>query len=1165
MDPAALNSECNGMVNDMTSEAQYLQRKRGWTKPSPADVAAKLTMVDDLGEVAKEWLLKQGKFVLGSGSDCNIRLNVPGITDQNVLLVIGSRQMYLRALATNMTQDHIPRNEIIVEAHKAAFEVAGQRFLIAPQSSHSEQRRISENLPKARMQFTMARPEELARNRDVPSSLFRPAESFATPVRSPEDISSDEPVDAAWIANLVQSAIEPLEHQIQNALHSPEFRSQRRSRRSVTSNALEAVFGGKTSEAELVVPVDEMPKKLEELSDKQNSALTRLGEQIADITSQLSEIETLVTAEREQQDIRAQKEAEDSFAQNQAIGQLQNGMVSVSEALRALEAKQDSVSQVEGQWRQEVQSQVSDLRNSVDTLVNSSEMERQARAQQEGELEQQESSWRNDVQNQIIGLRQSVEVLLENSSAHQIAFDNNEQVRAAEEANWRNDVQGQISELKDSISTLVETAATNSRDGDHDAQELSEEEKEWKKDVQTQFSLIRSALEQVAQRQVEYASAYNSFQPGVEEESQPREEDSATATRADLELAAAQTRHLQSDWAPAEDSLDGEVNDNATETVSDSPSFDEPAASNAFGETEEAAGWQNPIVALEGESVGQESHGFETEAETQANADGSEFNSPLTSEPGIVDDGIGNSSEPESRIEEERLEETQNSFAETGAFNSESADPSFDQAWSNPVEDESSEENDLHNLASEAESSVEPQYSGFTESAAATEEEEFFFDAAGPASEPVSPSSESSAEEPVSDEGFGSEETQLPDWWNSDSEETTSESESQNEFHYGNESQDEAPQTEEATSHSSLNSEMFSMEALTGGDADSESGRLDPARELSEKLAEFQQADAELQEEGAAVELDADQQSALHNRLDRLMPGLEGEITESAEEAGNQFRFEEYQPSVETGEADEENDGDADAFGDRLARFANNESPASSLGGLIEPEAAADVAAEQEVQEFQTLGGATEEAVLEDQLDAAEATEAGGGDDDSVEDYMRKLLARMRGVPEEEVSMPETPVAPTPSAPAATATPAGKLQTPAETTMPAATGAEEGEEPFDMDNYVPRVAAPEQVQNLAAMRELANSSARTAIHKSTRQRHLSGIVFKIIIAGVGFTVGGVLVAINGLNVNVGLIATVAAFLVALIWGYDAMVSIKPLIQNGLVLKPDANQQKDADD
>ena len=115
-------------------------------------------------------------------------------------------------------------------------------------------------------------------------------------------------------------------------------------------------------------------------------------------------------------------------------------------------------------------------------------------------------------------------------------------------------------------------------------------------------------------------------------------------------------------------------------------------------------------------------------------------------------------------------------------------------------------------------------------------------------------------------------------------------------------------------------------------------------------------------------------------------------------------------------------------------------------------------------------------------------------------------------------------------------------------------------EPFDPEKYMPRALAPERSKSLAAMRELANSSARTAIHKSTRQRHVSSILLKAVIAIVGLLVGTVLVAINGLSMNIGLFATVASFMVATVWGYDAISSIRPMLQNGLVLKPQTSPQ-----
>jgi hypothetical protein len=210
-------------------------------------------------------------------------------------------------------------------------------------------------------------------------------------------------------------------------------------------------------------------------------------------------------------------------------------------------------------------------------------------------------------------------------------------------------------------------------------------------------------------------------------------------------------------------------------------------------------------------------------------------------------------------------------------------------------------------------------------------------------------------------------------------------------------------------------------------------------------------------------------------------------------------------------------------------------------------------------------------AEAEGRLDAnlgepIDEADEGEGEEDSVEDYMRKLLARMRGVPEDQVEMPVTasakPVAP--DAPARsnetvkTKDNGFSSQAPPTVDFAGANteqAAIQATEPFDPDKYLPRVFAPEKTQHLAAMRELANSSARTAINKSTRQRHLTSVILKVGIAVAGFAVGTVLIVINGFALNIGLIATVASFFVALIWGYDAMSSLRPLLHAGIVLQP----------
>ena len=184
-------------------------------------------------------------------------------------------------------------------------------------------------------------------------------------------------------------------------------------------------------------------------------------------------------------------------------------------------------------------------------------------------------------------------------------------------------------------------------------------------------------------------------------------------------------------------------------------------------------------------------------------------------------------------------------------------------------------------------------------------------------------------------------------------------------------------------------------------------------------------------------------------------------------------------------------------------------------------------------------------------------------EEDSVEDYMRKLLARMRGEDE-----PPAPTAPKPAPVVDQAPPAVAVAEPSPTTdFNAASAAPTGEvtAPFDPEKYIPRALAPERTQHIAAMRALANSSARTAIHRSTRQRYLNSVLIKVGIAAVGLTVGTVLLFINGFTANIGLVAMVTSYLVAAIWGYDAGTSIKPLLQAGLILQPEVDPPSDKPD
>jgi hypothetical protein len=102
--------------------------------------------------------------------------------------------------------------------------------------------------------------------------------------------------------------------------------------------------------------------------------------------------------------------------------------------------------------------------------------------------------------------------------------------------------------------------------------------------------------------------------------------------------------------------------------------------------------------------------------------------------------------------------------------------------------------------------------------------------------------------------------------------------------------------------------------------------------------------------------------------------------------------------------------------------------------------------------------------------------DAEGRDDESIESYMDRLLKRVRSAPPSEVAKPQ------PAAPRATSPPPVPV-------APAPSIPASGEHPVEeLPEYLPRTAAPELPANLSAMRELANTAARTAIDRHVRTR-----------------------------------------------------------------------------
>jgi hypothetical protein len=93
-----------------------------------------------------------------------------------------------------------------------------------------------------------------------------------------------------------------------------------------------------------------------------------------------------------------------------------------------------------------------------------------------------------------------------------------------------------------------------------------------------------------------------------------------------------------------------------------------------------------------------------------------------------------------------------------------------------------------------------------------------------------------------------------------------------------------------------------------------------------------------------------------------------------------------------------------------------------------------------------------------------------------------------------------------------------------------------------------RTMTADRGENLSALRDLANETARSAIQKSSKKRLEVGISGKIMISGMGLVGGLVLLFLNGLNANIVMLGMVCSFIIFLLWGYEASTQIKQLTQ-----------------
>lgn len=160
-------------------------------------------------------------------------------------------------------------------------------------------------------------------------------------------------------------------------------------------------------------------------------------------------------------------------------------------------------------------------------------------------------------------------------------------------------------------------------------------------------------------------------------------------------------------------------------------------------------------------------------------------------------------------------------------------------------------------------------------------------------------------------------------------------------------------------------------------------------------------------------------------------------------------------------------------------------------------------------------------------------------EDESLNDYMARLMERVRSVSDststESLSAPAIlnrgwkgaektyPTPPTQQLESAKAS-ADTSQAPEAPAQPSK----------------PRGVAPEKAENLSAMRELANVSAKTAIERHAKRQFSHAARSKLLVAGVALLSGGILFFLWQLIGDRGLFffSGLIAFIVALYWGFE---------------------------
>jgi hypothetical protein len=1119
--------------------------------------ALSLIVSNHAGQVLQTITVNRPKSTLGSAKSCTICCDLPGIAPVHALIVCGSKQMFVRTLAGKLSQDGVATSELLLTEDRCYFELAGYHFAMNRSTKSTPAEEIRN---ERRMRFALSRPLSIS--------------------AQPELIEAAEPATASSptiVANIIRQAIEPLEAQIESLLLPlAEFQSQSLQEQVRTAQEEQVQREAENAHRR------EKEQQITTIVAQQAATMDALAERFSDVNQQLSTIERIITKDAETFAATTTETNKVVAIQQTAIEQLQSGMVSTMDALA------ERFSHV----NQQLSTIERNIAKDADTFSAATTETNKVVAIQQTAIEQ--------LQTGMVSVADSLKQLQERQIASQ-----------KENATWKSEVQVQLQQLTDAVSEFSSIAEKNDQTAVVEAIEslrlthdtAQQEIQRWQAGVQLQLNGLEEQLQLAA------TAEDNTVTPDI------------AATIADA-LAQIQAKHenslqeLQS-WK-AELRLEiQQLLQSAPINQIHSPPAVEPAAADGLKASEQLTAFASVSVAVAPQpaSTAQNRPEFEAAIEPAAELGMSSFvtveeHTAVDQEP-ITPEFISDQAfdEYQAVADESALPEWHSADAPDSQATAETPNWPEDSvvgwleepasAWQ-PAEPEQAEEWPTLAVDARGQNITDSQ---FSDPWTATEQEALIEDQSAPISEVFN----WDAAEPTQAD------SQLANWLDSAAQVRNYEppaaavsavpanpppstfKQDEQEFEIIPEIEIEAsnfiaPQLEIQSSslpapltapgdldhfpehqpeqsnyhepswaddHQTTTPESSNNHLPTWWEDDN--SQSSPSAVAAKPVVELEHFDAVSNSPAAKSDSILDISSLFRNSADAE------ELLQAAGKDRDQVKDDEeffgFGVESEAAAPPEPSVDDVDYETNKLQNYFKNESRSSVLDqSHSEPGPARHSITETE----RSLSDAFRAEPIDPEMDLQPiATDS--EDEDSVESYMKSLLARMRGGSVEANQANEASI-PNKSTSATSTNPSSEQRVPSnQATNDQVVLPTENTDPIDFDNFMPLTSAPEKTRNISALRDLANSTARSAIHKSTRRRTLSSGLMKFAISAIGFTVAAALFAINGLAVNIALIASLAASCVGVIWGVDGIKRIAPLLQNSLVLNPQAEALSQSQD